>query len=187
MVQVNNDGTTKEPVDNEIAGWFPTENQAKLKELIQEHGVKSVIEIGAFVGKSTAFFAEHCDSVIAVDPFVMWREGKKENGTAIRYGDDFYWQFMMNLSERGLLNKTCPVRLTSKMAARLPNLHADLVYIDAMHDYGNVLADIKRWAPKAKKIICGDDYDIHWPGVKKAVDEMYPEVNVAGNLWWVIL
>lgn len=50
----------------------------------------------------------------------------------------------------------------------------DFVYIDANHQYEYVKADIEAWYPKVKKeaYLMGHDYDdIHWLGVKKAVDE----------------
>ena len=55
-----------------------------------------------------------------------------------------------------------------------PFLKADLVYIDASHDYDSVLLDISLWLPRARMAICGDDYDAHWPGVGQAVHEMFP-------------
>ena len=51
----------------------------------------------------------------------------------------------------------------------------DFVYIDADHSYEGVKADIIAWLPKVKKnggYLCGHDYGI-FPGVKKAVDEMF--------------
>lgn len=65
----------------------------------------------------------------------------------------------------------------------------DIVYIDASHEYKYVKEDILNWLPKVKKggIICGDDYIYGWPGVIKAVNEIFNnKVNVIGNQqWWV--
>lgn len=169
---------------DKIEGWFPKENQFKLDELIREHEIKDVIEIGSFVGKSTAFFAERVLRVWAVDPFIMWPDGKAENGTAIQYGDDFYVKFLENMAAAGVLSKIGPIRMTSREAAEnVFNTPADLVYIDGQHDYKSVKEDIKLFAPFAKKFICGDDYDENWPGVIRAVDEIYPQRLVYGNLW----
>ena len=50
----------------------------------------------------------------------------------------------------------------------------DFVFIDASHDYENVIADIVAWYPKVKEggVISGHDYPT-WEGVKKAVNEYF--------------
>ena len=41
------------------------------------------------------------------------------------------------------------------------------------------------WLPKAKKIICGHDYCNAWPGVMKAVDEIFGQPDgVCGSIWY---
>lgn len=170
----------------EIAGWFHQESQDALEKIIKENDIRTVAEIGSFVGKSTAFFAGLVEKVYAVDPFVMWPEGKEENGTAVQYGEDFYYKFCENMKEAGVFEKVLPIQANSLWASEFfkeNDLSVDLVYIDANHDYESVKQDIKLWTPFATKFICGDDYDIHWPGVKKAVDEIYPQRMVYGNLW----
>jgi precorrin-6B methylase 2 len=62
----------------------------------------------------------------------------------------------------------------------------DMVFIDAGHTYKEVLADIKRWLPKTKKIICG--HDIGDEEVEKAVKEVFGEEieinnNAKGDIW----
>lgn len=169
-----------------IPGWFQDRSRAQLSALIQEHQVKDVIEIGSFLGLSTSFFAEHCDHVYAIDPFVAWPEGE-QNGDARAAGKDFYFRFLNNMADRSLLGKITPIRLHSFSAAMLA-IDADLIYIDAEHDHHSVRRDIDAWLPRAKKVICGDDYDENWPGVVEAVNEVFgvENVHVAGNLWWVI-
>ena len=70
-----------------------------------------------------------------------------------------------------------------------PDSFFDIVYIDASHDYESVKEDILTWLPKVKQggIICGDDYVHGWPGVVKAVDEVFDgKVNKVGyQQWWV--
>jgi hypothetical protein len=67
----------------------------------------------------------------------------------------------------------------------------DIVYIDAGHLYHQVLADIKVWRNKVRHngILSGHDYG-HGQnkGVKKAVDEIYPDIKVADYYnWWRIM
>jgi len=63
----------------------------------------------------------------------------------------------------------------------MPDQSFDFVFIDASHDYESVKADILAWLPKVKKDgwICGHDYEVeNFPGVKQAVDELFPVVEL---------
>ena len=55
----------------------------------------------------------------------------------------------------------------------------DFIYLDASHDYESVKEDIETWLPKMKKgsIISGDDYVVCWPGVIRAVNEVFSKMN----------
>lgn len=66
----------------------------------------------------------------------------------------------------------------------------DLVFIDADHEYESVKKDILLWHPKIKDdgIIAGHDYSldpVHWPGVRKAVDEFFPNKITHQELIWI--
>lgn len=171
----------------EIFGWFPESTAEALRSLIKGYEIKDVIEIGAFLGKSTAFFASQVWEVTSIDPFKMWKEGKENGDARAHGGEDFYDKFVENTKE-----------YTNIVALRLPsvtadycwsrNIKSDLVYIDGAHDYDSVKFDIHAFTPRANKIVCGDDYDENWPGVKQAVDEAFGDkVQLVGNFWYVIL
>jgi hypothetical protein len=52
----------------------------------------------------------------------------------------------------------------------------DCVFIDAGHEYNDVIKDLIAWYPKIKKggIICGHDYDDpNWTGVTQAVNDFF--------------
>ncbi len=69
-----------------------------------------------------------------------------------------------------------------------PDNFFDLIYIDANHSYEEVKKDIINWLPKLKNTgtIAGHDYDNHWVGVKKAVNEMFKNrFSLYGRNWWV--
>ncbi|NIW78425.1 MAG: hypothetical protein GWN16_02750, partial [Calditrichae bacterium] len=64
---------------------------------------------------------------------------------------------------------------------RMPSMQAvtqfedcslDFIYIDAAHDFDNVMLDLIYWVPKVKVggMICGDDYNVMAYGVTKAVN-----------------
>lgn len=177
----------------DIPGWFRPETAAALETLIKEHNVSQVIEIGSYLGKSTCFFLMHVLETIAIDPFVMWAEGR-ENGDAMRDGgEDFYDKFKANVEEMRNNNghKLAALRVCRRTSREAwlnnPSLEADLIYIDASHDYYSVKQDISMWGLRAKKVICGDDYDENWPGVVQAVDEAYPDRVVVGNFWYKVI
>jgi predicted O-methyltransferase YrrM len=173
---------------NEIKGWFPPESAATLERLIKEHNIKSVLEVGTFVGKSALFFSKLVDKVFCVDTFEKNNE-LRENGVDVK--EDFFGEFKDNMIKSGAWPKLHVMRMNSKEAAELfvegTHKPAELIYLDASHDFGNVLRDIMLWTPLAGSIICGDDYDENWPGVKQAVDRYFYNAKVEGRFWFVIL
>jgi predicted O-methyltransferase YrrM len=54
----------------------------------------------------------------------------------------------------------------------LENESLDFVFIDACHEYENVITDINAWLPKIRPggLLCGHDKDMD--GVKKATQEL---------------
>ena len=65
----------------------------------------------------------------------------------------------------------------------------DFVFIDADHNYWSVLSDIKAWRPKIKTggYIGGHDYCSAWPGVIKAVDEVFKkEERTISHISWLV-
>lgn len=168
----------------DIFGWFPTENANALDSIIEKYNIKTITEIGSFLGRSTVFFASKGLTINAIDPFIEWKEGS-ENGDAIREGGkDFYDKFLENI--QGYEDKITIYRNTSEEASKLVG-KADLIFIDGAHDYDSVKNDILLWKGKANKIICGDDYEGYWHGVNKAVDEIFGDkVKVINKRVWYV-
>ncbi len=83
------------------------------------------------------------------------------------------------------------LRMTSKEAAEMfPNRYLDMVYIDAIHTFEHVYADIGYWLPKVRKggIIGGHDYgeERRWIEVRDAVHKRFGdniEVWLKNNVW----
>ena len=171
---------------NRIPGWFPKENRERLTRLIEAHNVKTVIEVGCFMGKSTVFFAKDmgCD-VMAIDTFEAHKLGYLNQAQKILAKDQHHQhQILVKiLEENGVKDKVTIVQATSLMAAAwMPQ--ADLIYIDGSHKYEDVRRDLAAWFPQASKVVCGDDYTDGWPGVKQAVDEAGRFINKDQRLWF---
>ena len=172
-------------MDNkQIPGWFPDENRRILEKLIKDHNIKTVIEIGSFVGLSTVFFAERCERVIAIEPFNAIDNCDYLNDEMKEIAKNQREEYDKNTA--GFKNiDTIP--LTSLKASKIPYFpDADLIFIDGSHKYEDVDQDIKIWLAKARVVICGDDYSPWWPGVRQAVDENLPDANKENRVWYFI-
>lgn len=170
----------------DLYGWFPEENKETLSRLINEHNIKTVIEIGCFLGKSTAWFVEQGCTVTTIDTF----EGAQDlNGSAevIKRLPTLFEQFCFNMKALGIEDKVRVIRMRSDEAVYLHNIRkADLVYIDGSHVYEDVIKDIIYWGIFARKVLCGDDYTPHQPGVRKAVDKLLPDADKKQRVWFEI-
>ena len=124
-----------------------------------------LLGIGAEVGVLQGHFAEkllsgwHGKRLYLVD---AWRHfpGARDTNNAHEDGQlaNFSQTFrrVHPFGERAVI-----VRDLSAMAAQLFPDHAlDFVYIDAGHDYQNVMRDLEAWVPKVRigGVVIGDDY-----------------------------
>lgn len=173
----------------DLSGWLPVGNARLLRQLIREHDVRTVLEIGSFCGLSTLLFALNCEKVTTIDTFagdptdavfsippVLARVARQR---AILDG---------NLEAFGVLDKV--EVLTGKSHDVLDTLAGrsfDLVYIDGAHDFETVYGDILRALPMATKVLTGDDYSTLWVGVRQAVDALVPEVHRGQWLWYKVM
>lgn len=169
---------------DEIPGWFPETNKRVLDELIKEHGIKTVIEIGSFVGRSTAFFAERCEEVYAIEPFDALDNCDYLDEEMKKLAQNQRAEFDKNTAG---FDNVVVIPTTSKVAFLSHDLlAADLIFIDGSHKYEDVRQDILLALPRANKIICGDDYSEWWPGVRQAVDELLPNSNTENRVWYYL-
>lgn len=174
---------------DKIQGWSDELDQGKLlKEALNILNKKEIViaEIGVYMGRCTAMWnVELINSGInytyyAIDHF----EGSSEHNKNV----DYYGETKKNIE---LIKENINLIKNDSLSEceNYTNEFFDIVYIDASHDYESVKKDIESWYPKVKDggIICGDDYTEGWPGVKKAVDEIFGnKISVIGRQQWMI-
>lgn len=154
-------------------GWY--RNGTWMENLIKMNGVKTVVEVGSWLGAS----ARHIVSLLPEDGMFYavdtWKGCPVINAEAenVKILPTLYEQFLSNVVHSGLTHKIIPFRMTSQEAVEPLQEYAqsfDLVYIDAAHDTESVLKDLNSYFPfvqNEKGIICGDDWT--WPSVRAAV------------------
>lgn len=140
----------------------------------------SVVEVGSLRGRSAYMLLSYCPGpVYCIDE---WADE----------GDHAYRGFVEVCSRFSNLHA---VRGSSPaVAADVPDV--DMVFLDADHTYAGINADLDAWLPKARKLICGHDYDpnLSWdeggqPGVWDAVRERFGEDRVehpADTVIWAV-
>lgn len=161
------------------------------RRMVEEAKDGSVfVELGVFKGKSAAYMGvEILNSgkkieFYAVDHF----KGSPEhvNDPAVK-DNKLKEECYQNLLPVAGIVRMLPV--SSVDAARMfEDGSVDFIYIDAAHEYDAVKEDIQLWWPKLKDggTFAGDDYGIpNHPDVKKVVDEIFPNAEHEGWVWWV--
>lgn len=169
--------------DGEPDGWMaPIELEFLRKAAAMS---ESVLEIGSWKGRSTKALLESCPgTVTAVDHF-QGSEDYDDSTLAIARHEPIYDIFMKNV---GHFPNLKVLKMDSAEAAKeMPDGSVDMIFIDSDHRYEQVKAEIDRWLPKCKGMICGHDYADGWPGVKRAVEERFEKFHVRGSIWFVIL
>lgn len=138
----------------------------------REHCLKAV-EIGVLHGWTSWYFLESipCLHLLSVDiapKLSAW-------GNLHRFG-----------------NRSTLWKMTSEEASMKHSGKLDLVFVDAQHDYDEIVKDINVWRPKLRSggIMAGHDYGPYWPAVIRAAHEFarssgQPLHLGADYMWWV--
>lgn len=141
-----------------------------------------MLEIGSYKGESTSMFASsglfkeiHC-----IEPF----SGEEESNTIFNET----WESVVNdfsINTRYFNNIILHRDYSYNICDKFPDKYFDFIYIDASHTYEDVKRDILMYLPKTKHLIGGHDYQLNWPGVTAAVNEIFdtPHRTYADGSW----
>lgn len=172
-----------------------------------------IIEVGVWKGSTTLVLAKWLASqgrgvILSVDTWLgaleFWagRDMEGKNTSAINPDFDLrlhngypsvYYTFLSNVIHANVTQYVVPFPVPSRVAADFAagkDLQADLIHIDAAHEYADVKEDIRLWWKIVRPggVLLGDDYP-DWAGVKKAVDEFAQEnslkLEASKYKWWV--
>lgn len=142
-----------------------------------------VVEVGSFRGRSTLAIAEGLEAVagaklVAVDTFVG-DPGWESRTTP----DEARAIFDRNTADVPYLRVIQAESVTA--AARMSDGSVDWVFIDALHDYRSVVADLRAWAPKVKPSGLFSGHDWGRQGVTDAVLRFFRpnQIAVEHSIW----
>lgn len=131
-----------------------------------ELGYRLGVEVGVNTGRFSKILCEANPNLklYGVDPWDLLGRGKNDLRVK-RYAE----------AQKLLtgFNVTLIKKYSVDAAKDFENESLDFVYIDANHEFDEVIRDIVEWTPKIKKggIVSGDDYDnVPGCGVREAVD-----------------
>lgn len=176
-----------------IKGWMSDGELLFLAEQASRH--KIILEVGSYCGRSTRAMADNTTGTIyAIDPWDGDYQvyGNPRDLAYMSYHQngnlEILKEFQRNLDEHFWTERVIPCRM--KFEDFKPIVVPDMIFIDAIHDYGPVKHDIFKAMKLMENggLLCGHDYSGNWPGVIKAVDEVFGQgIQVHESIWWVEL
>lgn len=181
----------KAPTQPPQKGWYS--DHPIFEQLFTERRPRQVLEVGSLLGASAIHMGKLMHqhridgNITCVDTFLgscehylksrgLWRRMLASG----RY--NFFDEFLGNVEQAGVSDVVTPFVQTSTNAARLfrdIGLRFDLIYLDASHEYVDVLADLRAWYPLLAPggVLVGDDFEDPWYDIIRAVMEFSEEIH----------
>jgi hypothetical protein len=177
----------------DLQGWGS--QHSYLKDTITELRPSIVVEVGVWKGAATVFMANELKRnrlpgvVIAVDTWLgaadHWTSNWFDDLNFVNGYPTLFYKFMCNIVRSDVTEHVLPLPLDSLNAAhtlRGFDVRPQIIHIDAGHDYGSVMADLRAWWPLLEPggALIGDDYSLegYWPGVRRAFDEFFTAMGL---------
>jgi hypothetical protein len=174
--------------------WFLENNRQQLEILIKKDKPKIIVELGSWLGASAIFMAsllEEGGVVYAVDDWTANTDTFILADHTVKHKlSTLYQQFLSNVKIHKQTQKIVPMRMKTVEAAKMLDVHPDLIYLDASHDEESVYHDVMAWYPKLNKkgTMCGDDWltPSVQAGVLRAAKELGLEVKSVNFFWYFL-
>lgn len=159
----------------------------KMKKISQD-GI--VVEVGSWLGDSAIHLAKGIKrygkdaKLYCID---IW--SKEYYATHMGFPDTKIDPLKVFEKNMGKWHHITMQEESTTASAKFKDGTIDLIFIDANHDYEYVKADCIAWLPKIKKggIMCGHDYSAKFPGVQKAVNELFSSFTLPIQTIWEII
>ena len=167
------------------------ERRAELRWLAEQASHRQmVVEVGSYKGTTALAMADNMSLPTAVVYCVDTFEGSVGEVEMRRLLDSHPpgWLKEVFLANTTGQDKIRPLVMDSLKAAELLGKSfrgADMIFLDASHDYDSVKADILAWLPALAPggLLCG--HDRQWDGVAQAINDLVPNHRVgAGAIWY---
>ncbi len=166
-------------------------------EIFPKERPLTIIEVGTWKGASAFEMIETCEKkckMYCVDTWLGSIEHydtiqRDENGYPTIFSD--FWD---NVKKAGYEEIITPITLPSAQAAKYlkeKGVQADVIYIDASHEYKDTLEDMEAYWELLKPggVFIGDDYHPDWKGVMNAVRQFIflkdLECAVFSKTWFI--
>ncbi|WP_337995973.1 class I SAM-dependent methyltransferase [Oleispirillum naphthae] len=176
---------------DQCVGYLSPRESATLFDLARTApGDGAVVEVGAFLGRSSAYLAEGLkrrggdEKVHSVDRFDLdtsaWGSLTPRGGFEPEWltsGLSHFEIFEKGLQRAGLRDRVEAIPRASEAAAAAWNGGpVRLLFIDAMHTFAALSADLRAWVPHLGEtaIVCFHDVAAidHWDGVTRVIESL---------------
>jgi hypothetical protein len=169
----------------DIFGWM---SEPELEWLAQKAvDCRVIIEVGAYMGKTSILFADLADKVYSID---AW-EGNWFNGATMswEYNPEevnIYELFNKNLGSYIIGGVLIPLKMRSDSAVewlKQNNIKADMIFIDGNHEHPVIDHDILEFQQfmNSDGIFCGHDANTNHIAVNEALNQHLPGWFVIPN------
>lgn len=181
---------------NDVQGWNGT--RGIFLDLISSILPTTIIEVGSWHGQSAITMAhavkhlELSTKIYCVDTWLgalefMGKTGDRDLQLKDGY-PQIYYTFLENIRSAGVEDIIIPIPQTAHIASlwfKQQGITAEMIYIDAAHDYYSVTQDVTAYLPLCTNTIFGDDYMNRDFEVKQAINDLKLDIELVDNNFWL--